>query len=944
MSFCIQSNFWEPTKLVTESSFYGVIRDKGHAVVISEVRLGKELARVAAETGNHSLATSFTNEANEQKKKLPGFVFQSTFMPTESKQKRILGNWRKQSASILNGLCMIDVDHLGDSVSESQGMSVGAAAKSGPSVGATGKNVGSTALPESPKKSVASAGGLGARETFEAFRQKVDFDKEGIMLVYITPSGHGLKIVFKARLEWGNLIDNQHQMAALLGVEVDEACKDSARLSFICTEEDLLFINKEIFTYENKEYGERWNETYRRGNSQATLHDNGARHTGGCVDRGDADGHGAVGNGKDVDGGGAGADGEDEMKEKEEGRTKEDEEAEGAKAAEARAEGAEGAGAAGAKTAEAKTAEAGAAEAEAALATQQTKTHALKTYHGVPYHEIIDKWLEGRVPQEGDRHTTLLKLATQLRYICDRSTAMVTEVLKQEQWVADYIKEDSSALTAIRDACEYKYSLNIPKQLQAVLAKVLPNEHQAEEKEYDGLPFDFWGDKIEAMMAYYPCLREVCAELKKDQYPAALFASAAFFGTLMTRTWYHFYHHPEQERRLNYSVFIIGDPGSGKSFVGRLYNLIAIPIIMKDQVGNNAINRYKKEMKERGTSSKEQKKAPLKQPTPIIRIHGTRTANGVFIEDMCNAVEVVGNKSVHLHMLTFDAELDASTAASKGGQWIDKSTMELKAFHNEEDNQQYKNVDSVTGPFNVYWNFVYTGTPLSLDRKVTERNFGSGLSTRLACIPFPGDNLEMMKWREKSKDTQKSDRLLNEWAFRLDKVSGELPIRDLVKTTWQWTDDRMTIAKINENKADGLLIKRIAYYGIAISMPYILMRHWEEWEQTKTLTMDEKDQELARLVMNIQYECQRYFFGGYAERYFDNLNSDRNLKAVKHRDKTISIFSGLNNEFMMEDLYNTVDISDIGIRKMVSTWMSLGYVERIGLRRPATYRKLKTAI
>ncbi len=349
-------------------------------------------------------------------------------------------------------------------------------------------------------------------------------------------------------------------------------------------------------------------------------------------------------------------------------------------------------------------------------------------------------------------------------------------------------------------------------------------------------------------------------------------------------------------------------------------------------------------MKERGTSSKEQKKEAVKQPTPIIRIHGTRTANGVFIEDMCNAVEIIGDKPIHLHMLTFDAELDASTAASKGGQWIDKSTMELKAFHNEEDNQQYKNIDSVTGPFNVYWNFVYTGTPLSLDKKVTERNFGSGLSTRLACIPFPGDNLEMMDWQEQSPDTQKADDMLREWAFKLDKVSGELPIKELVKTTWEWTSNRMAIAKINENKADGLLIKRIAYYGIAISTPFILMRHWKEWEKSKTLTLDEKDLTLANLVMNIQYECQRYFFGGYAEHYFDNQHSDRNIKAVKHKDRTISIFSGLNDEFMMEDLYTTVDISENGVRRMVSTWISLGYIERIGLRKPARYRKLKHVI
>jgi len=883
MSFCIQFNFGKPTQEMTEEFFYKVIRSRHWKKVIGDVRAGKEMAREAAGNGDEKLASAFRKEADEAKKSLPGFIFQSTFLETESKGSKAKGAWRKQRATNLNGLCMIDVDHLGETITSS------------------------------PSQSVESVANLGARETFAAFRQKVDFGREGILMVYVTPSGHGLKIVFKARMEWGNLIDNQHRMAALLGVEVDEACKDASRLSFICTEEDILFINKEIFTYENKAYSERWNAIYRQGRSEATLIGN------------DADGDARV------------------KKRATEGLKKE-----GALRKPGAQEGAEAALATqhtetptqqtktGAQ--EARQAETGAQAAQKAETGAQA-AQAAESYHGVPYHDIIDKWLEGRTPQEGDRHTTLLKLATELRYICDKSTDKVTRVLLKEPWVAAYMAEDPSAQSAINDACDYKYSPNLPKHLKSVLAEVLPKEHEAQQ-EYGGLPFTEWGSQIKAMMDHYPCLREVCTELEPEQYPAALFASAAFFGTLMTRTWYHFYHRPEEERRLNYSVFVIGDPGSGKSFVGRLYHLIAAPIIKNDEAGNDAINRYKKAMKERGTSTKEQKKDALKQPTPIIRIHGTRTANGVFIEDMCNAVEMVGNKPIHLHMLTFDAELDASTAASKGGQWIDKSTMELKAFHNEEDNQQYKNVDSISGPFDVYWNFVYTGTPLSLDRKVTERNFGSGLSTRLACIPFPGDNLKMMEWKEKNTNTKEADSMLREWASRLNMVSGELPIRDLVRETWQWTSDRMAIAHINDNKADGLLIKRIAYYGIAVSTPFIMMRHWEEWQQSHTLTIDDNDLALARLAMNIQYECQRYFFGGYAEHYFENLETTRYNRAAKHKDRTIGYLNEMKSEFMMEDLYGVVDLSKSYVRLMVSNWINKGLVEKTSNRKPVVYRKI----
>ena len=110
------------------------------------------------------------------------------------------------------------------------------------------------------------------REMPELFNPSIQGGAGGgsILLIYITPSGKGLKIVFKARMDWGNLIDNQHAMAKVLGVEVDESCKDASRMSFICKESDILFIDKELFMYENKAYGEKYDQEYRDGHSQET--------------------------------------------------------------------------------------------------------------------------------------------------------------------------------------------------------------------------------------------------------------------------------------------------------------------------------------------------------------------------------------------------------------------------------------------------------------------------------------------------------------------------------------------------------------------------------------------------------------------------------------------------------------------------------------------------
>ena len=59
---------------------------------------------------------------------------------------------------------------------------------------------------------------------------------------------------------------------------------------------------------------------------------------------------------------------------------------------------------------------------------------------------------------------------------------------------------------------------------------------------------------------------------------------------------------------------------------------------------------------------------------------------------------------------------------------------------------------------------------------------------------------------------------------------------------------------LDHDKADAMLIMRVGYYGIAISIPFILMRHWEKWEAHKTITIDQKDIDLCLLVLDIQYQ------------------------------------------------------------------------------------------
>ena len=726
------------------------------------------------------------------KRKLPAFIFQATFDETKSAKGKV-GRWRKQAATRLTGLVVMDIDHVED-----------------------------------------------PRATFESWNILGTDSLNNILLVYVTPSGKGLKVVFKADVEKGNLIDNQHAMAKVLGVEVDESCKDASRMSFICKESDILFINKELFTYENKEFGEKYDAEYRAGRSGAAA-------------------PAVVAN----------------------------------------------------KTVEQRTGNVGQMDA-------QPVGNPLK-WRGYEIQEIIDARYSEKVPckEDSNRHTESLKLATDLLLMLDGDKGQVLQIVKAQPWVQEIIDERnedveqtvSSAADCVAQK-EKKYASSQPsKAMLEAIQKVCGRSYQeiikgvsqtvvVSDDDISRWLWD-WGEQIEALSEEFPILKDICKGLKRNQYPAALFVAGGLMMTLMTRCTYRFYHRPEELRRLNNSTFIIGDPASGKSFATRLFKLLAAPIVAADKIGKDAINAYREQMRTKGANKEKPKK-----PKVVVRVHPARTSNAQFIQDMVNSVEEVDGQPMQLHMLTFDTELDNTVTVQKGGSWIDKQSLELKAFHNEEDGQAYSNNDSILQDFYVTWNFIYTGTPIALKKKVNEQNFGSGLATRLTCIPLPTTNFEMMT-RERSVDFD-SDGRLKEWAFKLDRMKGLLTLDKIVDELYDWTARRMIDAKDNDSKADEMLLKRCAYHGLNFSAPFIVMRHWAQMHQDGEFwcgefETDEVDWKLAELIVNIQYACQRHYFGAMAETYFENKNREAAVN-TRRNQKTYDGFQRLPELFTREDV------------------------------------------
>ena len=73
-----------------------------------------------------------------------------------------------------------------------------------------------------------------------------------ILAVHITPSRRGLRIVAVCRPEFSTIEENQSWLAGQLGVEIDAACKDLARFSYLVPNEYFLYWDGSIWTRDPK--------------------------------------------------------------------------------------------------------------------------------------------------------------------------------------------------------------------------------------------------------------------------------------------------------------------------------------------------------------------------------------------------------------------------------------------------------------------------------------------------------------------------------------------------------------------------------------------------------------------------------------------------------------------------------------------------------------------
>ena len=886
--FCYQRNFHCQCETVTPQLFAQLIvsdetvtRIKGYRNRLPQLQQTKaELERLRAElealksakadnTKAHAdelkeqikLLTARQRDINSLKTSLPTLMYQVSQFETTASKKGYQGRWRKQEAARLNGLFMLDVDHV-----------------------------------DEPEALFASWW----KPTMEALLQDGNShangeaiarwaDQLGIVLAHVTPSGRGLRLVATADPAVGNIADNQRALATRLAVEPDQACKDASRCSFCPMFDDILFINNEkLFSYDNKEYDEKYGPQYRKGNSQPTVPPAPHAAHGGSMADGDAH---------------AGADG-------------------------------------AVRKAAADAAMVGSGQQQA----DQLDERLTKGYRNVRYEKIIEQWyalVSKGMPDAGERHLTLLKMAGDLRYICDNYAPLLERVLKLsdtgKQLVDEGREQEIAALAA--DTCKRQLWRSIPKRMLAVLeaAGVQLAGAGADTDARQGAEVDYgwWWSRLQPLLSRCQPMEAAVKPLPDTHKLAGVLAAGAMLGTYLTRTWWT--HFDGKDYRLSFLVYIIGDAASGKSFVIDLDRLIMAPMLAADRVGREWERQYKEEMKKRAASSKNAKAEAPEQQHPVIRYVPSTVSNAMLYRRLTDAIDshAIGpdEQPMHLHCYTMEPEL-ATALRAQQGSWAGKNDLELKSFQNEYAGVDYANDQSVNGIIQVNWNQVVTGTWESLARKIRPSMVLDGLVTRLVLFPMPSNQYAMIDRRNAFRDNER-ECLLRSLGLKLEDVRGELKAERLVQFCYDYETKLTDEARIEQDECLDYFRKRIPLIMMRYGLTWLVLRHPDKALNGEELPVDDDDLEFARLIGDWALMAQMHLFGQMVMEA--RQREQEQFTPRKRSTKVRALYESLPETFTSEDVKQRAPNASINYASTtVHRWLHDGLLERVDNR---TYKK-----
>lgn len=789
---------------------------------------------------NQQLATQILNAraclemGNEEayqaaKRGLPLFIFSAARVEKSINKNGVEGYWRNQESTYLNGLAVLDIDHIEFPCALS------------------------TKIME---------------DHHELFLETCV--KWKIFMIYVTPSDMGLKIVFAADPDVGNIADNQAKFSEYLGVQNDISIKDSSRGQFAVDQSNVTFINPTIVDYYNPVFDEKYGDLYRKGNSAPIKTKNNKSNE----------------------------------------RDKEDNEInQGQHGDDRRSDN---------------------HEEELMYGSIPVRELAVRysDRYGSPVegdrHRSLIK-VAGHLRYLVDNNPQKLKVAL-------RALPWVRE-WEQKESNAREIDDIADEVCGYRMWRELPKALQSVLQGENTDVHRGVNAMEGSPSECAiRSDSEALADRLRPLLADDPVYATCCSHLSDGNKVAGVFAAGGMFATLATRV--HYLHYDGEQHRMNPQVFIIGKPASGKSFADDFNKSIMAVLRAADEPGRAAERDFKKENNRRKTLPKGQKgDKPLDAPEVCIRNLPSRTSNAVFYKRQLNAKELVDGEILPLHLYMFDSELDSSVTAQSGGSWIGKHDLELKAFHNEFSGVDYANADSVNEVIQVFWNQVVTGTDVSLSKKINMRNVNDGLCSRIAICRMETKDYVMID-KGNYEEKKRINEAMTKWGERFDALKGEVYVPKLVDHCYKLCEKAAKAAQLEDDHVLDYFRKRAVFYAEWFTIIRVLGKAMQEHDKDEKVDImkpkiSQSDLDFAEFIFDTIVYYQDVFFGSMLEEVWQNATNAFVMRKQTKTSRNEKLFDALPMTFDRKQVQDLLGLAYGAAAQQCTRWLKQGMIKKV---------------
>ena len=724
-----------------------------------------------------------------------------------------------------------------------------------------------------------------------------------IVLIHVTPSGEGLRLVFV--IPGGmSLAEAQKWMSEKLEDEEYDVCvKDLARPSFIVPQDYILFINEEELFKDRKPAGEAasgWSGEQEGGTGAWKAPER--RLPDGGLAAGEAASGGAAGET-------AGGNGNHKVQSsnlKVQSKNVQDNRFSGT---DSHCAVSSGSTVQPAQPADSNGADAGHLGAVGAPQNADGVESAQifpNEYQGIPYSSLVAKLIEllGGEPQHGSRNTFIFTLACYLRYICDDNAAWIKQV------IPTFGEEQKRAFTTVDSACSRKQSFRMPSVVSKAIQLVRNDEVKQMAGNYDDSDFgdinnpESYFYQIHQMPRRIPKLIKLLISKTPNIYKPAV--SQAVFPPLashLCETRFRYLDNVEHEATI--SSILCAPTGSGKEAITQPINHIMADIRKRDAEQRERERAWKDECNRKG-SNKDRRERP----------------QGLIIQevniDMTNPAFVLRMKEAENHFLYSKVNELNLFDALKGKTNQHFRIMEL-AFDLGNYGQDRVSTQSVTETVKVRFNWNACCTPKKC-RDYFKRVVTDGPISRISFCTIDrrpcGSELPVYGTYDAAFDEQ-----LKPYIDNLVKARGLVECPEALKLAQKLLDENAQFARLSQDVVFENLSFRanvIAYLKACI----LYVANGMKWEKSI--------EDFVRWSERYDLYCKLKLFGQMI--YDADRDQDSLPKTAPHGPK--NLLELLPDEFSLKDyskLRREQGFDDNRKRTMdaVYQWVSRGYVVKL---------------